>query len=59
MEFCNMRFETSAEEIMKAGAAAIMEMMSDKPALVLIHDDLTSAIALTAAKWQANKMKEE
>lgn len=35
-------------DILEAGAEAMTRMVLENPARILIHDDLTSAIALTA-----------
>lgn len=53
------RFETNADEIMKAGAMAIGKMMHDRPALTLLKDKLTDLVAMTAFAWTINMQKKE
>lgn len=58
-EVANKKFETNGGEIMEAGAEAIGKMMRDNPVLVLLEDELTSVVAMTAAIWAINKQKKE
>ena len=53
------KFETTADEIMNAGAKAIEDMIHTNPALILITDELTSLVAATAAIWSINLQKNE
>lgn len=52
-------FETTAEEIMEAGAKAIVKMMCNEPECILISDKLESVVAITAATWVTNMQKKE
>lgn len=53
------KFETTADEIMNAGAKAIEYMIYTNPALTLITDELTSLVAETAAMWSISMQKKE
>lgn len=53
------KFETTAEEIMEAGAKAISKMMCNNPEYILICDKLESVVAITAVTWVTNMQKKE
>lgn len=46
-----VKFETTAEEIMRAGSRALADMFAEIPSLILLKDELTHMVAATAARW--------
>lgn len=58
-EAATKKFETTAEEIMDAGAKAIYEMEKEAPATKLIEDVLGQVIARAVATWVIDMQKKE
>lgn len=58
-EVMTKKFETTAEEIVEAGAGALAKSVCKNPRLMLIEDELSSVIAATAARWAINMQKKE
>ena len=52
-----VKFETTGEEIMKVGADTLGDLFIIHPQYMLIHNELSKAIAITVAKLVHEKIK--
>lgn len=57
-QIANKQYTTNAEEIMSAGAEAVMLTLVEEPECILIKDQLSDLVARLAAVWTHRKENE-